>query len=91
MLNTLIFIGTVILTLSSCEERDNNDNITREKVTGYVQKGIYINGSTAVSVNISDLEPGQHTITGYVLKMNWEYAMVMMFHLVHLHMVLSGP
>ena len=45
LLFTLIIIGTMLLVLSSCEEKDNNDNITREKVTGYVQKGPFINGT----------------------------------------------
>jgi hypothetical protein len=52
--STLLFIAVFSLFLNSCKE-DVDDNISKEKLSGFIQKGPFLNGT---SVSVSELDKG---------------------------------
>jgi hypothetical protein len=44
--NEILIITLILATLNSCQRTENENKIKKEKLSGYVQKGPYINGTT---------------------------------------------
>jgi hypothetical protein len=45
-LNEILIITLILIILNSCKGKENEDKIKKDKLSGYVQKGPYINGTT---------------------------------------------
>lgn len=45
-LNGILIITFMLIILNSCQRTENEDKIKKDKISGYVQKGPYINGTT---------------------------------------------
>ena len=45
-LNEILILTLILVILNSCKEKENEYRIKKDKLSGYVQKGPYINGTT---------------------------------------------
>jgi hypothetical protein len=64
----LILISSIILFFFSCEKDDTQTNITLDKVSGFAQKGPYLNGTTITIAELSnDLIPTGKNFTSQIL------------------------
>lgn len=66
LISILIFVLSLLM--FSCEKENNGTNLSFEKVSGYVQKGPYLNGTTiTISELTSELNPTGKNFTSQII------------------------